>query len=83
MTPQDHIKLNKAKCLWINYLICEIQGYWAAYAAKNIQVEDIADLTLMLKIAKYDKDKGKQISFFFRNIHIETLFMKTFSIIHS
>ena len=36
MTPQDHIKLNKAKCLFVNLLICEIQGYWAAYAAKNV-----------------------------------------------
>ena len=34
MTPQDHIKLNK--CLFVNLLICEIQGYWAAYAAKKV-----------------------------------------------
>ena len=27
--------MNKAKCLLITLLICEIQGYWAAYAAKN------------------------------------------------
>ena len=35
MTPQDHIKLNKAKCLWVCLFVSEIQGYWAAYAAKN------------------------------------------------
>ena len=35
MTTQDNIKLNKAKCLLLNQLICEIQGYWAAYAAKK------------------------------------------------
>ena len=35
MTPQDDIKLNKAKCLLLTSLICKIQGYWAAYAAKN------------------------------------------------
>ena len=23
-------------CMLINYLICEIQGYWAAYAAKKV-----------------------------------------------
>ena len=35
MTLQDHIKLNRAKCLSVSLSVCEIQVYWAAYAAKN------------------------------------------------
>ena len=48
MTPQDDIKLNKAKCLLLNQLICEIQGYWAAYAAKN--PKNIGSLTWILLV---------------------------------
>ena len=36
MPVQTDAKLNKAKCLLINQLICEIQGYWAACAAKKM-----------------------------------------------
>ena len=35
MSVQKYATLNRAKCLQICLSVCEIQGYWAAYAAKK------------------------------------------------
>ena len=35
MTVQKDAKPKGAKCLSVSKSFCEIQGYWAAYTAKN------------------------------------------------
>ena len=38
MPVQKDVKLNRAKCLFLSLYVCDIQVYWAAYAAKKGKV---------------------------------------------
>ena len=48
MIVQKDAKLNRAKCLFVSLWVCEfvseIQGYWAAYAAKNLSNTELSSL---------------------------------------
>ena len=58
MTVHKDAMLNRAKFLWVCLFVCEIQGYWAAYAAKNFHRTghggDLCQVKVMVFVRGYE-----------------------------